>query len=1810
MITTILGELIEEYVRLAMAGARDCRLVVPAPTDRMAREIHEHLCSRAVNSYLVIGNDYEPDEGKRWIRPIGLTSKRIGSFVAIACPGQLAHIQDSIRGSGGAIRSLAFPEEWPWIDNGSEAFRFNGPVLDLLVKRWSSLEDEQAWLREFVLEGLLKSTKTSSWRSRLLLENMLGTFSPALYSGLDTVREKLLFHVGVPNPSQGMPSVNKLIRNSSRLCQRIIEKCQKEDDVREQVRDRVPEVVTNEAERAGVTESLDTLLDGIGSSKTLSLGSLSFYSCWGNENDVTHWLRLDQDRLASLFSVKREGPQAQAEVSYELECQRSVIASDGKAIATFFGEKIHVIVTYRVPEEILGNDSWQVCLMYRGRGLVGKILTSPRGTLDLMIDTSSIERYSRKIPLKLALLHGKDVRAEVRLALHLCGEDRPAFVVAESGFEVVDPTSRDDEEAPDKKIETEEAVHLFMFYCKEESVEARDIDGERVDIVEIERGVWRSAHRIDPSLQASGQYTCICEFDDKTAVICFEAKDVERGEFTLEDELRVQLMGTRDGRIKEVVDIFSGKSREQYLRLGKLNDASRRRKNLAAQMLGRFGWRPLLTDLLNLEHEKSGSIGDYISYLGNIDTAGLASISLPTDALELLRAYSEARNAICSIIQESIDTNPQQDHPVYASNPIFIQNNAEKIEELLVAYLKSYQNILIYLNKHYRQIEWLQVFVLTYLDCIVHWGRDSLKNAIFLVGPWHPLVLAKRYMVQSALFERACRLLNERNGKAFRKLAALLENTQGFRWLIGLSADDRLIEPVYTSPTSDPGWHTGFKTNIGALAAQSEHGSLTNIFEKVRLNFGLDVTLLLGGTEDLASSCLSSYMRAFPSRRSVGIRVRRDYAGSKIVKALDRFLHAEDGPTDQGLQLQGGVKLFFETFIGQLEDVRWVKPPLQVYKYQDDAVCFKDENPDIYMLSRSQGLSFRVGEEKYALPRGQGNDAVFSEPLNWLTEGQSMIPKSITYEFDVSSLGGISLGETFVNVVAQVGQSFDDTVSVVHEIELPQRLDSPWAIAPGGGVDPAIFVKYVREGITRSIQERALWDYRVDIVSQQNSFYILSTIPGGFIAAVNGIFGRDKVAVKFLEELGRVGIAIGGEALKSGRHALGVIGLVGAVRMFLGIGGNGLAPLKQEQGHVGFLIPVDSFSSFFGYSDQSGDMRRTDLLAVQLVLPEEANENIKIYACGVESKFVSGAFSQIQARSAIEQARVTVSQFEALVDTSSKKGAMPERLGVLALLKFGLRISCPSSPAEIIEWIKIERKVYEAILQGKYEYARAKHDAVLVTTECGLPGVPEANVLPDGFWIRLNKEHWPGINDTLRLDAIRQQLVKLFEVEQPVVTERPIQGEKPGAPLVAEPEIAMGEVTARPLKQILIGSDEKRRAVYYDPHSPIDPLDNLNTMITGSSGTGKTQFLKYLICQLREQDKNVLILDFKNDFASDSVFTERARLSRVFVAFDGLPYNPLIPYPVRHPATGDLFIQCGQHIAGVVSVLRRTYGLGAQQQAAVKNAIVAAFESSGIQTSGSVRYSNDIQFPDFSHVGNALQSDNPAAYNRLDPLFTLGLFKDEFRGNSFHSLVGSSTILDLSQIPSDEIKNALAQLVVLSAHAYYNSQPHSGTMRQMLVFDEAHRVLSSDYMLKLVRECRAYGVGTILSSQYPTDFPPEISASMATKILYGNGRDMDRVRAIVQLISCEGQEAEVSNLERFQAFLDNRHNPRTLTRTMNYPLYLIWTYLQERRSATRDELSCISGLDTSKLPLGNLIRQLELLGLAEEHNGHVRTIGA
>ena len=145
----LLSNLLLTYIRGIKPDA-NYRLIVPGLTKSLAQEMHNILLGENINSFLVINEQEKPSESKRWISPVNLTTMRIGSFVAITDIAALSEIRDSIQGTGGVIRSRAFSEEWPWIDNGPEWARFNGPFINQLLAQWTDDNATEDWLNEII----------------------------------------------------------------------------------------------------------------------------------------------------------------------------------------------------------------------------------------------------------------------------------------------------------------------------------------------------------------------------------------------------------------------------------------------------------------------------------------------------------------------------------------------------------------------------------------------------------------------------------------------------------------------------------------------------------------------------------------------------------------------------------------------------------------------------------------------------------------------------------------------------------------------------------------------------------------------------------------------------------------------------------------------------------------------------------------------------------------------------------------------------------------------------------------------------------------------------------------------------------------------------------------------------------------------------------------------------------------------------------------------------------------------------------------------------------------------------------------------------------------------------------------------------------------------------------------------------------------------------------------------------------------------------------------------------------------------------
>jgi Domain of unknown function (DUF4338)/Helicase HerA, central domain len=345
--------------------------------------------------------------------------------------------------------------------------------------------------------------------------------------------------------------------------------------------------------------------------------------------------------------------------------------------------------------------------------------------------------------------------------------------------------------------------------------------------------------------------------------------------------------------------------------------------------------------------------------------------------------------------------------------------------------------------------------------------------------------------------------------------------------------------------------------------------------------------------------------------------------------------------------------------------------------------------------------------------------------------------------------------------------------------------------------------------------------------------------------------------------------------------------------------------------------------------------------------------------------------------------------------------------------------------------------------------------------------------------------------------------------------------------LVSEIRPTPAEQETAPRPRALLGtapgSYGKPRDVWFDPNLPGQKLPNPHISITGETGSGKTQATKAIVSDLQEQGLPALILDFKDDY-SDASFVDAEGFRIYDASFSPLPFNPLTPAIDKQR---DL-INPSHHIHQLADIIKRIYKLGDQQAFRLREAMKRAYESAGISLRPAPLDAGR-PFPPFEVVQQELIDDkaNEPLLGRLSPIFDLGLFATDAEQANFEEFLQSSAVIRLGQLPSDEVKNSVAEFFLMALYNYLIRQTQTHTLGRVLVLDEAWRVVESPFLTPLMREGRAFGLGVLIASQFPRDLPEAVRGSTATRLFFSQGQ-VEQIREIQRTIvgKTSGPEAE------------------------------------------------------------------------------------
>ena len=1405
----VLSDIAANHVDTALTDERDCRLIFPGLTESLAVDLHGELrrrlaadttsAARGIPVYLALdspGSGFDPDKSKGWLHYEAVTSVRQGSFVTVCMPKVLPKLHDSIRGTGSPIRGLTFADEWPWKDVGMEAFRFKGSVLEAIVDMWTENAASRRWIKKLILNGLLPATAPlrDALRVSLLLKNILGSFHPGLYPELDDIVDKFCYHCGIPRVvSQEIFDPETYIAEVERTAKALEDQRKTNPEFRDYLVNEVAESTFAELDRSclqRLTSSLDLLLDG-----ALKLGAgsglLAYHGGLGHKSSsssIEAWCALDLDRLRKLFGV--DGSDT-VQCSVYLPEGRGLVSTDGKHAALFEGATLALDISVKIGADRFVSGDFQVRCKRRQRQLYQQECVEPEFQWTITIPSAELPGTRSRLNLVVQLIRFQQVISEARVYVYVCGASRPALCVFEPGFDVVDllQIETDSSDSDSVRLACREPVWMHVLdsrgteFCRvtadDETVRVDAVEGP----VDTEFGAIRYAvhDAIDAESFSGARIDLRVEASNLQRDVTLVSEDVEPGEFTLEDELRVAITTSSASRLRRVLPFFRGDGDLVLPKLGELDSTSRRRMVLGRLFEKQDGWKPVLVDFVgttNLENDA----------LVNLPFCKTTKSSLPllsdmetSDAVNAaLAQYVECRDKIIVMARDYVYAYATpSERPLYIISPVYVARNDMVIETAISQYLDAYQTVL-HLLRH-NSLSPGETFTLIHLDsavleCSGAVNKNLLDLRVSLLGPWHPLVVAKRYMVQFWIYTTAEE--NGRLAKRYRRLAALFERVNGFGIVPGFDTDSLGMDVSFAFATSDPAWHLAVASSAFSGMVGSTYGSLRGFGEKLRRSLGLRSSLYLAGTDLWSESFVRSFHRSHPSRRQLGLRVSRGLDARSVVDSCARLLTDQQARSSSlGALLPGGIHLFLEDRLDERKQLAWQQPAVFVYEALEDARCYDNFHPDILLLPQREKSNLAWlpdrAEDSLALPRGRGRGTVFSVPLVDLSRDRHDLPVS---RFQISGTGRVAEHQVTEDAceedIAPIGERYhkvltliDDLASqvrphrpaLVQELGLPHSLQCDWTVLPGAHVDAGALASYIVGRDVWEGEERALWDYRLDVGRSVRSYFIVCKVPKSVLSSLSvrslGL-GPDD-ASSALRELAEVGFAVG-ETMRSGKAAVGVLGVVGAIRLARAAWAAGEARGRRW---CTVLLPVDCITDLLVSPQEVETARkRTDLLAINLIWSIEEPPKLSISPCAVECKYVSAIYSGGLVQDALGQAEATYQVVSQLLLLAQSEGGMHARLALCHMLRFGLRLLVAREDVTVVD----EQAILDATLSGLFDILPSLVPTLLVTTSCGATGDAEIEMRENGWWVKLTADCWPR-EVPLFSNQLVQQLSHVFQ---------------------------------------------------------------------------------------------------------------------------------------------------------------------------------------------------------------------------------------------------------------------------------------------------------------------------------------------------------------------------------------------------------------------------------------------------------------
>lgn len=334
-----------------------------------------------------------------------------------------------------------------------------------------------------------------------------------------------------------------------------------------------------------------------------------------------------------------------------------------------------------------------------------------------------------------------------------------------------------------------------------------------------------------------------------------------------------------------------------------------------------------------------------------------------------------------------------------------------------------------------------------------------------------------------------------------------------------------------------------------------------------------------------------------------------------------------------------------------------------------------------------------------------------------------------------------------------------------------------------------------------------------------------------------------------------------------------------------------------------------------------------------------------------------------------------------------------------------------------------------------------------------------------------------------------------------------------------------------------------------------------HTLITGSTGSGKSNTVYSILSELKKNKLRFLVIEpakgeYKHVFGNEedvNVYGTNKKYSEL------LKINPF-SFPE------DIHIL--EHVDRLVEIFNVCWPMYAAMPAVLKDAILRAYQKCGWNLDTSENIYHKEYFPTFKDIQRQIiDVINSSAYSeelkgnyigslatRVNSL-TNGIYGQMFVTDevSEKKLFDENTIVDLSRVGSSETKSLIMGILVMKLNEYRMSTAN-GRMNQkfkhITVLEEAHNLLrntqgkvssseggdiagkSVEMISNSIAEMRTYGEGFIIVDQSPNAIDISAIRNTNTKIIMRLPEESDRQQAGKSAAMKEEQISELAKLSK------------------------------------------------------------------------------